>query len=254
MNPMTFRTARHLPRLGLIGTVALATSLAVTLAQADEATIRKTLSEQMPQLPKIDEVSKTPFPGVYEVRMGADILYSDETGAHLIEGSMMETKTKTNLTQARIDKLTMVDVASLPTKDAIVFKQGTGLRKLAVFTDPNCGYCKRIERDLATLKDVTIYTYLMPILGPDSNAKSRDIWCAKDNAKTWRAWMIDGNTPAKQGDKCDTTALARNLDLGRKYKIQATPAVVFEDGTRAPGALPLERIEARMKEAAAAKS
>jgi thiol:disulfide interchange protein DsbC len=252
MNLMKTRIAQttRLLSLGLAGTLALTASI----AQADEATIRKTLSEQMPQLPKIDEVSKTSFPGVYEIRMGADILYSDETGAHLIEGSMMETKTKTNLTQARIDKLTMVDVASLPTKDAIVFKQGTGLRKLAVFTDPNCGYCKRIERDLATLKDVTIYTYLMPILGPDSNAKSRDIWCAKDNAKTWRAWMLDGNAPAKQSDKCDSTALARNLDLGRKYKIQATPAVVFEDGTRAPGALPLERIEARMKEATAAKS
>ena len=234
-------------RTALAGVLALG----ATLAQADEAAIRKTLAEQMPKLPKIDEISKTPVPGIYELRLGSDILYSDETGAHLFEGAMLETRTQTDLTKARIDKLTTIDVASLPTEDAMVFKQGTGARKLVVFSDPNCGYCKRIERDLVALKDVTIYTYLMPILGPDSTAKSRDIWCAKENAKTWRAWMIDGSTPARQADKCDTAALTRNLELGRKYKIHSTPAVVFEDGTRAPGALPLERIEARMKEAAA---
>jgi thiol:disulfide interchange protein DsbC len=229
------------PRL-LLGTLALAASL----VHADEATIRKTLASHMPELPKIDEIKKTPVPGIYELKIGTDILYSDETGAHLFEGSMLETKTKTNLTEARIEKMTTVDFASLPLKDAMVFKQGTGERKLALFSDPNC-----VERELASLKDVTIYAYLLPILGPDSNAKSRDIWCAKDNAKAWRAWMIDGVTPGKQTGQCDTTVLARNLDLGRKYKIHATPAVVFEDGSRAPGALSLERIESRMKEAAA---
>lgn len=238
--------ARVLPSLALIGTLALATSL----AQADEATIRKTLADRMPKLPKIDEVSKTPIPGVYELRLGTDILYSDETGAYVFEGALLDTQTQTDLTRARIDKLTMIDVASLPLKDAMVFKQGTGERKLVVFADPNCGYCKRVERDLLGLKDVTIYTYVIPILGADSNVKSRDIVCSKDSAKAWRAWMIDGVTPAKQNDKCDPAVLARNLDLSRKYKIHSTPAVVFEDGTRSPGAMPIERIEERMKEAA----
>lgn len=239
------RLARLLPGMALIGTLAVATQV----AQADEAAIRKTLADRMPKLPKIDEISKTPIPGVYELRIGTDILYADETGSYLFEGAMLDTKTQTDLTKARIDKLTMIDVASLPLKDAMVFKQGTGLRKLVVFADPNCGYCKRIERDLLTLKDVTIYTYLLPILGPDSNVKSRDIWCAKDSAKTWRAWMIDGVTPPKQSEKCDTAVLERNLEIGRKYKINGTPAVVFEDGTRSPGALPIDRIEERMKEA-----
>jgi thiol:disulfide interchange protein DsbC len=247
MKSQTLRTgvaSRLLAGLALAGAFAAAT----LPAHADEAAIRKTLADRMPELPKIDEVSKTPIPGLYELRIGTDILYSDETGAYLFEGAMLETKTKTDLTRARVDKLTTIDVASLPTKDAMVFKQGTGARKLVVFADPNCGYCKRIERDLVNLKDVTIYTFLLPILGPDSTVKSRDIWCAKDNAKVWRSWMIDGVTPGK-GGMCDTTALDRNLELGRRYKINGTPAVVFEDGTRSPGALPADRLEARMKEA-----
>jgi thiol:disulfide interchange protein DsbC len=235
---------RVLAGLALAGLFAAATQPAI----ADEATIRKTLADRMPELPKIDEITKTPIPGVYELRIGTDILYSDETGAYLFEGAMLDTKTKTDLTRARVDKLTMIDVASLPTKDAMVFKQGTGARKLVVFADPNCGYCKRIERDLVNLKDVTIYTFLLPILGPDSTVKSRDIWCSKDNSKVWRSWMIDGVAPPR-GGMCDTTALDRNLELGRKFKINGTPAVVFEDGTRSPGALSLERLEARMKEA-----
>jgi thiol:disulfide interchange protein DsbC len=245
MNALFARAARLLP-LAAAGTLVLAASL----AQADEAAIRKTLADRMPKLPKIDEITKTQIPGIYELRIGTDILYSDETGAYIFEGAILDTKTQVDLTKARIDKLTMIDVATLPTKDALVFKQGTGARKLVVFADPNCGYCKRIERDLLSLKDVTIYTYLLPILGPDSNAKSRDIWCSKDSSKAWRSWMIDGVVPPKQmGEKCDTAVLERNLEIGRRYKINGTPAVVFEDGTRSPGALPLDRIEERMKEA-----
>lgn len=222
-------------------------------AYAGEEAIRKTLAERMPTLPKIDEISKTPIPGVYEVRMGTDIIYSDENGDHLIEGSILSTRTKTDLTKARLDKLTAIDFASLPVKDAIVVKQGNGSRKIAVFADPNCGYCKRLERDLLTLKDVTIYNFVIPILGPDSQAKARDIWCSKESAKVWRSWMIEGATPARSMDaKCDLTAIERNLAFSRKYKINGTPAVFFEDGSRAPGAIPAAQIEKQMQ--AASKS
>lgn len=226
--------------------VAALAVLALPL-QADEAAIRKTLADRMPQLPRIDEISKTPIPGIYELRMGTDILYADETGAHIFEGALVDTKSQLNLTQARIDKLTAVDFASLPVKDAIVYKQGNGARKLAVFADPNCGYCKRLEKDLLTLKDVTIYTYLLPILGPDSTAKSRDIWCAPDKVKSWRAWMIEGVTPAKAMGQCDTGALSRNTELSRRHRISGTPAMFFEDGTRSPGAMPADKIEERLK-------
>jgi thiol:disulfide interchange protein DsbC len=218
-------------------------------SHADEAAIRKAIAERMPHLPKIDEISKTPIPGIYELRFGTDVVYTDETGNHLIEGAIFDTKAQVDLTKARVDKLTAIDFASLQAKDAMVFKQGNGSRKLAVFADPNCGYCKRFERDLLSLKDVTIYTYLLPILGQDSNKKSRDIWCAKDRAKAWRAWMIDNVTPVQSMGACDTTALERNLELSRRHKITGTPAVVFEDGTRAPGAVPAAEIEKRLKEA-----
>ena len=132
---------------------------------------------------------------------------------------------------------------ALPFKDAFTIKQGNGARKIAVFVDPNCGYCKRFERDLAAIKDVTVYTFLLPILGPDSNVKSRDIWCSKEAAKSWRAWMIDGVAPARTMGQCDSAALERNVEFARKYRINGTPALFFEDGTRKPGALPQAEVE-----------
>jgi thiol:disulfide interchange protein DsbC len=221
--------------------------LAAGAACADEAVIRKNLAERLPNLPKIDEVSKSPIPGVFEVRIGSDIVYTDEQGSYLIQGELIDTRTRVNLTEARIAKLTAIDFAKLPLKDAIAIKQGSGARKMAVFVDPNCGYCKRFERDVAALKDVTVYTFLYPILGPDSVTKSRDIWCAKDQTKAWRDWMLNNSVPASAGDaKCDSSVLARNTELGRKHRVQGTPAAVFEDGTRVPGAVPAAELEKQL--------
>ncbi len=222
----------------------------VTAAHADEAVIRKNLAERMPSLPKIDEVQRTNIAGLWEVRIGTDVLYTDAEGQYLIQGEIFDAKTKTNLTQTRIDKLTAIDFAKLPFADAVVVKQGTGARKMAIFVDPNCGYCKRFERDVAALKDVTVYNFIYPILGPDSEVKSRDIWCAKDRAKAWRDWMIDGKLPSKADAKCDTAAITRNVALGKKHRVQGTPGTVLEDGTRLPGAVPLEQLEKRIASAA----
>ena len=235
-----------------ISRLAFALSLSLSLAGpvlAQEALIRKNLAERMPDFPKIDEVSKTPIPGLWEVRIGSELLYTDDQGNHIIQGSLFDTKAKVNLTDKRIEKLTAIDFDQLPLKDAMVVKQGTGARKLAVFADPNCGYCKRFERDLLAVKDVTIYTFLYPVLGPDSNDKSRSIWCSKDAMKTWRAWMIDGVTPPKTTGACDTAAIERNSAFGRKYRINGTPAVLFEDGKRVPGAMPAADVEKRLAEA-----
>lgn len=219
---------------------------------AQEAEIRKNLAARLPTLPKIDEVNKTPVPGLYEVRIGADVLYTDAKGDHVIQGQIIDTRTRANLTEERLERLSAIDFATLPLKDALVIKQGSGARKLAVFVDPNCGYCKRFERDLVTVKDVTIYTFLYPILGPDSTAKSRDIWCAKDGAKAWRDWMVDGATPPKAIGACDTTVLERNLAFGQKHRINGTPALLFENGVRKPGALPAAQVEKLLAEAAKA--
>ena len=232
-----------------ISLLALASSLAWPVL-AQEAVIRKNLAERLPDFPKIDEVTKTPIPGLWEVRIGSELLYTDEQGNHIIQGTLFDTKAKVNLTDKRIEKLTAIDFDQLPLKDAMVVKQGTGARKLAVFADPNCGYCKRFERDLLTVKDVTIYTFLYPVLGPDSNEKSRSIWCSKDAMKTWRDWMIDGVAPPKAMDKCDVTAIERNTAFGRKYRVNGTPAILFEDGKRVPGAMPAAEVEKRLAEAA----
>lgn len=228
----------------------LAAALLMAPALADEAVIRKNIAQRLPNFPKIDEVSKTPMPGVWEVRIGSDLLYTDAEGAYLIEGgSIIDTRSRANLTQQRVDKLTAISFKDLPLKDAMVIKQGNGSRKLAVFGDPNCGYCKRLERDLQALKDVTIYTFLYPVLGPDSDAKSRAIWCSKDAMSTWRGWMLDGAAPPRTMGSCDTAAIERNVAFGRKYRINGTPALVFEDGVRVPGAMPAEQLEKRLVEA-----
>ena len=224
---------------------ATALLLMATVAAADEAAIRKNLTERLPNFPPIDEVSKTPIPGIYELRVGAEIFYSDEQGQYVLQGSLIDTKSRVNLTEARIAKLTQIDFASLPLKDAVLIKQGSGTRKLVVFGDPNCGYCKRLERDLVTLKDVSIYTFIFPILGPDSNVKARDIWCAKEPGKVWRNWMVDGTTPPKLLGDC-ATPLDRNLELSRKHRVSGTPAIVFENGVRVPGMLTADQLEQQL--------
>jgi thiol:disulfide interchange protein DsbC len=226
--------------------VLAAAMLIGTGAAAQETTIRKTLEQRMPQLPKIDGISKSPIPGLYEIRVGNDIYYADEEGNHLIQGSIIDTRTRTDLTQARIDKLTAIDFSALPLKDAIVWKQGTGARKLAVFADPNCGYCKQFERDLGNVKNVTVYTFLFPMLGGDSPEKSRNIWCAKDATKAWRDWMIEGKTPPRNMGRCDTAALDRNIAFARKHRVTGTPTLVFENGMRVPGALPADQVEKQL--------
>ncbi len=227
-------------------TLALAMTLAAPGVFAQEALIRKNLAERLPDFPKIDEVNKTPIPGLYEVRIGTEILYTDERGDHVIQGNIIDTKTRSDLTQARIDKITAIDFAALPLKDAIVWKQGTGERKLVVFADPNCGYCKKFETEMQQVKDVTVYTFLLPILGGDSPDKSRNIWCAKDNSAAWRDWMIKGAAAPRSMGNCDTSVLQRNLAMAKKYRVNGTPALVFEDGKRVPGALPPEEVEKRL--------
>jgi thiol:disulfide interchange protein DsbC len=220
----------------------------VSAAFADEAAIRKNIAERLPDFPKPDEVSKTPIPGVYEIRIGTDILYTDEQGNYLIEGQMIETKSRLNVTEERISKLTAIDFKSLPLKDAMVWKQGSGERKLVVFADPNCGFCKKFERDLQTMNNVTVYTFLYPILGGDSPEKAKAIWCAKDNTKAWREWMIKG-TPVNNSPECDTSVLQRNVALGHKYKINGTPGLVFEDGHKLAGAMGNEALEKQLSNA-----
>jgi len=227
----------------------LATGLGWGLgAQAQEAAIRKNLTERVPQLQQIDEITKSAMPGLYEVRYnGTDILYTDAEGNFLIQGSLIDTKQRRNLTEERIEKLTAVAFDSLPLKDAFTIVRGNGKRRLAVFEDPNCGYCKRFERDLQKVDNVTVYMFLYPILSADSTAKSRNIWCAKDKVAAWMDWMVRDQTPANA--TCDTSALNRNIEFGKKHKITGTPTLVFADGSRVPGAINAQQVEKFLAEA-----
>jgi thiol:disulfide interchange protein DsbC len=236
-----------------VSSLLIGVALVAPAAKAQEAAIRKNLSERMPDLPRIEEVSKSPIAGLYELRIGGNLFYSDEQGNFLIEGIMIDTKTRANVTEARMAKFNAIDPATLPLKDAVVWKQGAGTRKLVVFADPNCGYCKRLERDLLQVKDVTVYTFLMPILGTDSTEKSRNIWCAKDNGKVWRDWMVDGAAPPRAGNDCDASVLQRNVEMGRRFRVNGTPAIVFEDGKRVPGAMSADAIERQFTASAKAK-
>lgn len=213
---------------------------------ADEAAIRKNLPERLGNLPPIEEVTKTEIPGLYEVRLGgSEIIYSDEQGSFVIEGNLIDTRSRKDLTKARQDKLTAFEFDKLPMKDAIVWKNGTGARKLVVFSDPNCGYCKRLEVDLQKLKNVTVYTFLIPVLGPDSGEKSKNIWCSKDQAKAWLGWMLEGKLPVRSMGVCETP-LDRNMALSRKHRVNGTPALVFPDNTRVAGAIGADEIEKRL--------
>lgn len=231
-----------------------ATAAAAAAPAAVDAAIRKALLDRMPTMPKPDEITRTPVTGLWELRFGNEILYTDDKGEFLISGPIIETRTRRDLTAERIDKLTAIQFANLPMKDAIVIKQGNGTRKVVVFSDPNCGFCKRFERDLAGLKDVTLYTFLYPILGKDSQEKSRNIWCAADPAKAWREWMVEGRTPPVAMGRCDATALERNKDLGQRHRIESTPTSVFEDGSRRSGALPANEFERLLSQAKPPKS
>lgn len=234
----------------LIQCLAASTLLFGLLAssQAQEATIRKNLAERIPQLPKIDEVSKTPMAGLYEIRVnGMEIYYTDAEGNYLIQGNVFDTRDKRNLTEERLEKLSAVSFDSLPLKDAFTLVRGNGKRKMAVFADPNCGYCKRFEKDLLKIDNITVHLFLYPILGADSAEKSKNIWCAKDKGKSWNDWMLNGQVPTAAN--CDTAALARNVAFGQKYRITGTPTVIFADGKRVPGAIGSDQIEKNLAQA-----
>jgi len=227
--------------------LALIASLSLG-ALAQEATIRKNLAERLPNLPKIDEVTKTPMDGLYEVRINqSEIFYTDAGGNFIIQGNLIDAKARVDLTEQRVEKLTAIEFKELPLKDAFTIVRGNGKRKVAVFEDPNCGYCKRFERDLAKVDNVTVHVFLYPILSQDSADKSRHIWCAKDKGKAFLDWMVRDITPPAAS--CDASALARNVEFGKKMRITGTPTLIFANGNRVPGAIPQDRIEKLLAEA-----
>ena len=213
--------------------------------------MRKALENKMGT--KVESITKAGFLGLYEVFADGNIFYTDEKmTAILVGGQLIDAKSMKNVTEERMRKLTAIRLSDLPRDRAVKQVRGDGKRVLATFEDPNCGYCKRLAKDLQKLDNVTVYTFLYPILSEDSLRKSRQIWCASDRAKAWNDWMIEGKAPGVKED-CDTSAVTKNQEFGRKLNIQGTPTIFFADGERVPGAVPLARIEQKLTQLAGGK-
>ena len=232
--------------------LSLALTASVSLsAFADEASVKKAIEAKLGGN-KVTSVTKTPYLGLYEVYADGQIFYTDEKITAILAGSLIDGQSMKNVTAERMQKLTAISFSDLPLELAFKQVRGDGKRVLASFEDPNCGYCKRLAKDIAKLDNVTLYTFLLPILSPDSLEKSKRIWCSTDKAKAWNDWMIDGKTPTGRTD-CDTTAIQKSVELGQKLAISGTPTIFFADGTRVPGAMPIEQIENRLSQIQSAK-
>jgi thiol:disulfide interchange protein DsbC len=234
--------------LVLFATFAITVFVPATLAQTGKNSSEEKVKQAAEKIlrAQIDSVRKTSYLGLYELYIDGQIYYTDEKVSVLLAGRLFDTRTMTNVTEARLGQLSAIKFSDLPTAQAIKQVRGDGKRVLATFEDPNCGYCKRLAQELVKLDNVTLYTFLYPLLSEDSDKKARQIWCATDKAKAWNDWMVDNKAPDGAGN-CDTSAIDRNIDLARKLNIRGTPALFFADGSRIPGAISLAEIEQKMK-------
>ena len=222
----------------------LLAALSTGAAHGSEATVKAAVQKRFPQL-AVEAVNKTPIPGIYEVFGAGQLIYVDENVSFLfVNANMIEVEKGRNLTEERMSKLTAIKFEELPLDLAFKKVKGNGTRKLAYFGDPNCGYCKRFEQDLARINDVTIYVFLYPVLGPDSIQKAKSIWCSKDRAKAWDDQLVNNVAPTAPG-AC-ATPVDKVLAYGKQKNITGTPTIFFADGQRVPGAIPLEMIEQRL--------
>ena len=230
-----------MPRL-----IFIALLLFCTPSRADETSVRQALQAKFPRA-TIQSVQKSPMAGLYEFFMERQVLYTDETVSYVFAGKIIDTKTDMNITDERLRVLTAIRFDTLPLDSAIKTVNGSGARKLAVFSDPHCPFCQQMERDLALVTDITIYTFLYPIdsLNPGASEVARAIWCSPDRSKAWDDWMLRAQKPGATG-ACDNP-VASLQGIGRKYHIDGTPTLVFADGTVVAQALQLRQLEAALR-------
>ncbi|GGX52064.1 DsbC family protein [Undibacterium squillarum] len=223
------------------GLLLLAGSVMAETAQ--EQAVKKLVEPRLGDGVKVDSVVKTPYSGLFEVRVGGDIIYTDEKAQFLFVGNVVDAKSGTNYTRNRVEELNKIKFSDLPLDSALKMVKGDGKRVIAVFEDPNCGYCKRFRKTLASLDNVTVYTFMYNILSEDSVAKSKNIWCSSDRNKAWDEWMLSGKMPTATAPANCVTPHDKVYALGRKLNVNGTPAVFFTDGTRIPGAVDAKTLE-----------
>ncbi|CAL60429.1 putative thiol:disulfide interchange protein DsbC precursor [Herminiimonas arsenicoxydans] len=224
--------------LGLTFTAAFAET-------AQEAAVRKAIEPRLGSDAKVASVTKTPYSGLFEVQVNGDIIYTDVKAQYLFVGRVVDTKTYQDYTKARLDELNQVAFSDLPLEAAMKQVKGNGKRVIAVFEDPNCGYCKQFRKTLEGINDITVYTFMYNILSPDSITKSRNVWCSANRNKAWDDWMLNGKAPASASDNC-VTPHEKVLALGRSMKVTGTPTIIFTDGSRVPGAIDAKALEAKL--------
>ncbi len=227
--------------------IALLLQVLPALAQGVEDKIKKLLQQRLGEGTQVESVAKTPYNGLYEVRVGNEIIYTDPEAKYVFIGRILDTETSRDLTQARLDEINRIRFADLPLDLAVKSVKGTGKRVIAVLEDPNCGYCKRFRKTLADTKDITVYTFLYPILSDDSRAKVKNVLCSSDKVKVWDDWMINGKAPAAAPESCNANVTTdKVLELGKKLKVTGTPTIFFTDGSRVPGAIDAKTLESRL--------
>ncbi len=209
-----------------------------------EKQIRSELQKRLGTSANVRNITPSPIPGLFEVQINNEILYTDSAAKYLIQGEMIDLATGTNLTSKRQEDVNRIKWSELPQANAIKIVRGNGSRQIAVFSDPNCGYCKRLEKTLQQLDNVTIYNYLIPILSADSAQKSKQIWCAADQQKAWNDWMLSNITPSGKSDCANP--IDKNMAIAKTYGINGTPSIFFTDGSRFPGAVQLSDIEKKL--------
>ena len=235
---------RHFKALAALCCAGALLSLSSLPARADEASVKKALEAKIDG--KVESVTKSGYLNLYEVYVDGKLIYTDEKISVLIIGSLVDGKTMQNVTAERMKKLSAAKPSEMPLELAVKQVKGNGKRIIVTFEDPNCGYCKRLAKDLQKLDNVTIYTFLYPILSADSLEKSKQVWCAKDQVGAWNE-MMTAAKPFTGRTDCDTTAVQKSFELGRRLNITGTPTLFFADGERIPGAVPLEKIEEKLK-------
>ena len=208
-------------------------------AHAGENEIRQSLQEKFSGIGKIEHIVKTPYAGLYEVVINDQLLYTDESGQYVFDGSIIELKSRTDLTEQRRHQLFAINFDTLPLELAVKKVKGNGKRKMAYFTDPNCGFCKKLEKELSKVTDVTLYLFMYPIF-QGSDEIVRNVHCAKDPVKAWDELMLNGKAPASASCKTSTDKV---IALGKKLRVNGTPNLIFAGGTQVPGYLPAAELE-----------
>jgi thiol:disulfide interchange protein DsbC len=238
-----------LVKVAMMAALSLGTVFAASFAFSEtskEATIKKALEPRLGENAKIDSVTKTPYSGLYEVRTNGEIIYTDENAKYLFVGRVLDLSNNfKDMTAARVDEINKIKFSDLPLDSAVKMVKGDGKRVIAVFEDPNCGYCKKFRHTLHDMDNITVYTFMYNILAPDSATKSKNIWCSSDRSKAWDEWMLNGKLAPDAPANC-TAPNDKVLALGQKLRISGTPMIFFMDGTRVPGAIDAKALESKL--------